>query len=61
MFVEQGLQERFRPPKARALQLADCTGEINQAALGSKIEQAERTGDAKPLLFGGASESESSV
>jgi len=26
----------------------------HQAALGGKIEQAEGTGDAKPLLFGGA-------
>jgi hypothetical protein len=38
MFVEQSLQERFRPPKACAFQLADCIGEINQAAAGSKIE-----------------------
>ena len=34
MFVEQSLQERFRPPKACAFQLADCIGEINQAAAG---------------------------
>jgi len=54
MFVEQGLQERFRSPKACSFQCADCTGEINQTAIGGKIEQAERTGDAKPLLFGGA-------
>jgi len=54
MFVEQGLQERFRSPKAGALQLSDRTREINQAALGSKIEQPERTGDAKPLLSCGA-------
>jgi hypothetical protein len=54
MFVQQGPRQRFRPPKAGALQLADCSGEINQAALGGKIEEARRTGDAKPLLFGGA-------
>jgi len=54
MFVEQGLQERLRPAKACAFQLADCSGEINQAALGSKSEEAQRTGDSKPLLFSGA-------
>jgi hypothetical protein len=54
MFVEQGLQERFRSPKACAFELADCAGEINQTALGSKIEQAKGTGDAKALLFGGS-------
>jgi hypothetical protein len=54
MFFEQGLQERFRPPKACAFQRADCTGEINKAALAGKIEQAERTGNSKTLLFCGA-------
>jgi hypothetical protein len=54
MFVDQGLQERLRSPKACAFQLADCAVEINQAALSSKVEQAERTGDSKPLLFGDA-------
>jgi len=54
MLVEQSLQERFRSPKACAFQVAYCIGEVNQAAPGSKIEKAERTGDAKPLLFSGA-------
>lgn len=54
MPVEQRSQERFRSAKAGTFELANCTGEINHAALGGKIEQAECTGNAKPLLSGGA-------
>ena len=47
MFLQQSFEHRFRSSESGAFQFVDCHREIEQAAFSGKIEDAERTGNAK--------------